>query len=299
MSRYMKAAWQITYLVEGYDADGQLASWRWKGHAKTDRYELSEPSEDAPGIAVGTVSVTSWQPYRSDAIADANRAVLDLCVVVGAAIGGLSLTPVKPPLSIKELDGAKSQGGLTLTDSASFALTQNLDGKDTWLKAVDRLDEKPILRADLDTLLIAKNESDLAARTLNLYRIYDRYITTWMASQPQMFNDGGDRQAIAKAAVAALPDLGAEERARLKQTLENAVARIRSKPRVEIILSNVTAVDALKDISKETLQKIENHRGRIAHNPTIADDSALDPNVTSALFQIVWTLLKKELGLQT
>lgn len=76
---YMEPAWQVTYVVEGRDAEGMLTSWRWEGKLSSERYELRAPTDADPTSTMGRVLVTSWQPYKKDALDDCHRAVLDLC----------------------------------------------------------------------------------------------------------------------------------------------------------------------------------------------------------------------------
>ncbi len=296
--RYMKPAWSITFFLEGFDAEEMLTSWKWQGSASSERFALSASVTGDPSSAMGRVTVRSWQPYKAAAIADARRAALDLCAVIGAATGGLSTRLVFPPASVDALEGAKSLGGIGLTDSVSFGLTQQLDSKVPWLIAVDKLADDPTLRADLDTFAVAKRELDQAARVLNLYRIYDRFTRGLLETVSPLLDDGKLREKILKAVVAELPEhLDSVARSRVHQTISNALLRVRSKSRSEVIHSAVVAMKGCETFSKTLLERIDSRRGRIAHNPTVLEEAVADQEADSALFSIVSAQIKERLGI--
>ena len=294
----MKPAWSITFLLEGFDAEEMLTSWQWQGSANSARFALNACVAGDPISAMGRVTVRSWQPYKGDAIADARRAVLDLCAVIGAAAGGLSAKPLLPPVSVDALEGAKSLGGIGLTDSVSFALTQQLDKKENWLVAVDKLMDDPTRRADLDTFAVAKRERDQAARILNLYRIYDRYTRGLLDNVAPLLSDDKLREKVSKAAVAKLPEnLDSVARSRVQQAISNALARVRSRSRLDVIHSSVIEMKGCEAFTMSLLERIDSRRGRIAHNPTVLEEAVADQEADHVLFTIVWAHIKTRLGI--
>lgn len=243
------------------------------------------------------MTLTSWQPYKKDALEDAHRAVLDLCGVLGVSIGGPFVEPVLPPADIEDLAGAKSTGGVAISTSASFALTQKIGDRGGWFAAVERIGDDPAARADIDTFLIAKRETDRATRALNLYRIYDRYTRELVEADTPLLTE----QDIAAATDGALDGveaaLDSDERTRVQQTIRNALSRVRKRPRLDILH------EALKDavdgnpVSREVLGRIDSRRGRVAHNPTVLEEAGADAEADTMLFALVHVLLKRRLGL--
>ncbi len=76
---YLDPAWSVTYHLRGFDTAGMLTGWRWTGGVESRRYRLAELASDVTDPTIlGAVTVTSWHPYRRDALEDALRAVHDL-----------------------------------------------------------------------------------------------------------------------------------------------------------------------------------------------------------------------------
>jgi hypothetical protein len=295
--RYMDPAWRVTYLIEGRDAEGMLTSWRWEGELDSERHALQAPQESDPPSAMGRVTITCWQPYKKAALEDSHRAVLDLCGVLGVSIGGPFVEPVLPPIDVEGLAGAKSTGGIGISDSVSFALTQQIGDRGGWFAAVERVADDPAVRADIDTFLVAKRETDRATRALNLYRIYDRYTRELLFADPPLLEDE-QVGAATTAALSALPeDIGSDERNRLDQAIRNSLSRVRRRPRLDILHEQLKdAVDG-NPISRELLARIDSRRGRVAHNPTVLQEAGADAEADTMLFALVHVLLKRRLGL--
>jgi hypothetical protein len=294
----MPPAWRVTYLLRGYDTNGQLASWRWKGSIENERYLLAAPVEGDPEQLLGRVTVTSWQPYRRDALEDTNRAVLDACVVAGAMIGGLFVKPDNPPVEVESLQGAKSHDGIGISDSVSFALTQHLDGRDHFLKAIQKVQGDPVLRADLDTFQVAISQENKASSTIHLFRIYERHAQAILEDQPLLLRDKGVREVAAKELIASLGNtLEEDESTRLQQTIMNALGRVRIRSRLDVLHEFIQGLPGCENISRKTLSRIDARRGAIAHNPTVLDEEVADQEAEAALAQIVRKLLKRDMGL--
>lgn len=297
-SKYMPPAWRVTYLLQGYDANGMLTSWRWDGAIENERYRLSAPEEADPAEVMGRVSVTSWQPYKKDALADADRAVLDVCVVAGAMIGGLFVKPIKPALETEALEGAKSLGSVGVSASASFALTQHLNERDHLLRAIETVQADPVLRADLDTFQVAISQENKASSTIHLFRIYERHAQAVIDQQPLLMLEKAARDAAAQALVDVVQvNLEKTDRERIKQTVMNALGRVRERSRLDVLLEFINQLPGCETISRQTLSRIDSRRGAIAHNPTVLDEETSDSEAEAALFQIVHTLLKRDMGL--
>jgi hypothetical protein len=297
-SKYMPPAWRVTYLLRGYDTNGQLASWRWEGRIENERYLLTAPIEGDPEQVLGRVTVTSWQPYRRDALGDAARAVLDACVVAGAMIGGLFVKPDKPPVEVESLQGARSHGGIGISDSVSFAVTQHLDGRDHFLNAIEKVQGDPVLRADLDTFQVAISQENKASSTIHMFRIYERHAQAILETQPLLLTEKGVRDAAAKELIASLGEaLDENDLARLRQATMNALGRVRIKSRLDVLHEFIQGLPGCENISRKTLARIDALRGAIAHNPTVLDEEVADQEAEVALAQIVRTLLKRDMGL--
>lgn len=294
---YMEPAWQITYTLEGRDSEGTLTSWRWEGALASERYELRAPTDGDPASIMGRVAVTSWQPYKKGALDDSHRAALDLCGVVGVSIGGPFVELVLPPVEVRELSGAKGSAGVGISDSASFALTQQLGARDAWFRAVERLAEDPGVRADIDTFLVAKREEDRATRALNLYRIYDRYAQTLIDEEPLLLADAEIATASAGAVSSLSDERSHEDQARVEQAVRNALARVRTRPRLDILHAELADAVEGNPISRDLLRRIDSRRGRVAHNPTVLKEAGADTEADSTLFALVHVLLKRRLGL--
>lgn len=114
----LPAAYKMTYDVQARSARGLATDSRMRGTVSGVGYELIgiEPEESLEVVA--RLSVTSWQPYEDDALADALRTARDLCNVLSVAYGNqLAFEPVRPP-AVEALAGAKGQlprgGGATI-----------------------------------------------------------------------------------------------------------------------------------------------------------------------------------------
>lgn len=295
---YMKPAWAVRYRLRGFDAEGMLTGWKWEGSAQSPRLALSERAAEDGETIIGRVRVVSWQPYRKDALEDTLRAVQDLAAVIGAAMGGLSVEPVLPPVEVEQLEGAKSSGGVGISASASLALTQRLDSSDSWLAAAEKVEMTPGLRADIDTFAISKRETDAASRTLNLYRIYDRYAREVLDAQPALMSEQQQENIIERAINAAKQGgFTGGDLERLKSALQHAVSRLRRRSRVDVLHEAVATLPDAAHITKDLLRRIDSRRGRVAHNPTVLAEAVKDEEADNALFLIVYGLLKKTLGL--
>lgn len=297
-SKYMPPAWQVTYYLQGFDTQGQLASWRWAGSISNERYVLAAPREGDPSEVMGRVTVTSWQPYKKDALADAERAVLDVCVVAGAMIGGLFVKPIKPPLEVEALDGAKSLGGIGISDSVSIGLTQHLDGRDHFLTAIDRVQSDAVLRADLDTFQVATSQEVKASSTIHMFRIYERHAQAILDAQPLLVGEKSARESATQSLLSTLDGaLEKDELARIQQAAMNTLSRVRQRSRLDVLHEFIQGLPRCENISRATLSRIDSRRGAIAHNPTVLDEELSDHEAEAALFQIVHTLLKRDMGL--
>lgn len=297
-NRYIDPAWRITYTLKGYDANRMLSSWTWEGSIENERFRLSAAHQDDPPGTMGRVMVTSWQPYKKDALLDANRAVQDVCVVVGAMVGGLYVEPDSPPISAEELGGAKSQGGIGVSDSVSFALRQKLDGRDHLLKAVERVEDDPLVRADVDTFQIATSQRNAASATIHRFRIYERHAQDILDKEAPLIARKELRESAAEALVAELGnELTADESARVRQAVVNALSRVRKRPRLDVLHEYVKALPGCENISRQLLSRIDSRRGAVAHNPTVLDEEVSDQEAESALAQIAHALIKRELGI--
>lgn len=297
-NKYIAPAWRVTYTLKGYDANRMLTSWTWEGSIENERYRLTGPSQDDPPTVMGRVAVTSWQPYKKDALSDASRAVQDVCVVVGAIVGGLYVEPDTPPVETEALGGAQSQGGIGISDSVSFALKQKLDGRDHLLKAVKKVEENPLIRADVDTFQIATSQRNPASATIHRFRIYERHAQEILDKEALLIAQKETREGAANALIAALGDgLTADESGRIKQSIINALSRIRKRPRLDVIHEYVQALPGCENISRQLLSRIDSRRGAVAHNPTVLDEEISDQEAESALAQIVHALIRRELGI--
>jgi hypothetical protein len=290
----MKPAWAITYEIRGAEADGTMAGWRWTGRVESHSFLLEEPPADADPTLLGTATVTSWQPYLDDALEDALRAVLDLCAVVGTSYGGPSVEPVLPPSIIQELAGAKTSRAVGVPESMSFAMTQPLEDGLSWFAAVDLVQEDPELRADLDTLVLARKEQNAAARFVHLYRIFDRHIRRVLEGEPPLLSS--KQQGVATEALldtAAYFQLKPIDLERLRSSFTNAIAKVRERSRFEILEAHfATAAFADLHISRSVLRRLDTvHVDAAGHLDFLRDE----PEVASALFAIAHRIVRMKL----
>jgi hypothetical protein len=293
-----KPVWAVSYKIRGFDTDGMLKGWRWAGHVSSDVYVLEAASDGEPEDILGTATVMSTEPNRRDALADTLRSVRDLCAVAGAAIGGIGAEPVLPELEIKHLDGAKSTGGVAITDSVSFKLTQQLK-HDGWFSALGLLANDPTLRANLDTFDIAKRQADSAARLVNLFRIYDSYAREVLEDEGRLL-EADVRDAMVSVAMEALEtsELTSSDMARIRSSMESNLARILRRSRLDILEEHFDGQDFTElGIGREFLGKLDKLRGKAAHNPTELEAFAEHADDLAKLFGLVHRLLRLKLGL--
>lgn len=182
----MKPAWRVSLDVRAFDREKMVTGWKWHGECQDSRYRLvASPSTDP--LVVGSVEVTSYQPYRREAVDDALRAAKDLCNVFSVAVGGVAFSPVSPPENIEELEGARSGGVVGVSVAAFISAEVDVSARIDELAAAERLDDEPLLRANTDTFLLASREEDGPARVISFYRIYEGYAQDFIGAEPPLF----------------------------------------------------------------------------------------------------------------
>ncbi len=125
--------------------------------------------EDPAGRACGYVDVTSAQPYRDDAEAEARLRVRDICRLF-TAVQGVAYAPTL--VEAHALAGAKGeshkQSGLSVSDFATAHLTHNLASQPFWLSAANAVAHDTELASALDTYIVALGQADAATKFISL-----------------------------------------------------------------------------------------------------------------------------------
>ncbi|MDP9074265.1 MAG: hypothetical protein M3N98_08850 [Actinomycetota bacterium] len=289
----MKPAWRVSFDVRAFDRQKMVTGWKWHGECQDGRFRVRVSAATDP-LVVGSVDVTSYQPNRSDAVDDALRGATDLCNVLSVAFGGVLFSPVSPPLQIEALEGARSGGGVGMSDAAFLSANVDVSGRIDQLEAAERLDDDPVLRANTDTFLVASREEDGPARVISFYRIYEGYAQSLIGAEPPLF-DPDQRRTLVDAAMSAATDLDDEACARLRSSLTSSVGRMHTRSRKAILSERFTELLG-RPVPASTVDTLDGLRGRFAHTPTEALTTP-SPEAEQLLFEVVWALLKHDLGL--
>jgi hypothetical protein len=289
----LQPAYRLTYDLEARSAKGLETDSRLSGTVSGDGYELVGVDREESLEVFARLSVTSWQPYEDDALRDALRHARDLCNVLSVAFGNqLAFEPLVPP-AVDALEGAKGRlpraGGPTISVE-SFGI--HMAGADRFpLDAAADIHGDPAIRADLDTWRLAMLESDGPTRLLHYFRIYEREARALMESEPMLL--GQDE--IASCAVAVVGDLpeglSDTQRQRVEQSIKNALNRVRTRSRGEVLAEALSQALG-REVTADEVGRIDQTRGRYAHEG-VEMDTQPSPQDEQLLHDVARTLLRR------
>ena len=282
----------MTYDVRAQNPYGTVSSSRLRGTRAGDGYELVGLDDNDSEI-VARLSLTSWQPYQTDALSDCLRVARDLCNVVTVRNGNqLAFEPVEPP-DVEALQGAKEPAGagLRIGGSVSAVAIHMLDNDEVYRLDVGmRLAGDLDLRADLDTWRLAMLEEDGATRFIHYHRIYESEARSMLDNKPQLLNSD-EIDACAESLVAALPQrLTREQRERVDKSVRGLLPRLRERSRPTVLAERLSA-RLEREITPAEIRRMEDARARYAHEST---DREAKPGAEEQLIHDVALALLRE-----